>query len=105
MLASGKGSVLFVSIAVTLAALAMFFARDQRAVGQGGQAPVVGPRFAVIETQAHNLIVTDNRSNLLYFYTIDKDKDVGAELKLRGTIDLNDVGKQVIKPVASNPGN
>ena len=42
---------------------------------------------------------------MLYFYTIDKDRDVGTELKLRGTIDLNDVGKPIIKPVTANAGN
>jgi hypothetical protein len=105
MVVSGKGGVLFVSAAVTIAALSIFLARDQRAVGQSGQAPVPAPRYAVIETQAHNLIVTDNRSNMLYFYTIDKDRDVGTELKLRGTIDLNDVGKPIIKPVTANAGN
>jgi hypothetical protein len=57
-----------------------------------------GPRYSVIETEAHNLIVTDNKSNTLYFYTIDKDKEVGSELKLRGTIDLSHVGKPGIMP-------
>ena len=57
-----------------------------------------GPHYTVIETEGHNLIVTDNQSNTLYFYTIDKDKEVGSELKLRGTVDLTQVGKPVIKP-------
>jgi hypothetical protein len=61
-------------------------------------APTSGPRYSVVETEAHNLIVTDNSSNTLYFYTIDRDKEVGSDLKLRGTIDLNQVGKPVIKP-------
>jgi hypothetical protein len=57
-----------------------------------------GPRYSVIETEGHNLIVTDNKSNVLFFYTIDKDKEVGSELKLRGTLDLNEVGKPKLKP-------
>jgi hypothetical protein len=57
-----------------------------------------GPRYSVIDTEGHNLIVTDNKTNTLYFYTVDRDKEVGADLKLRGTIDLNQVGKPVIKP-------
>ena len=52
----------------------------------------------MVDTKAHNLIVTDNKTNTVYFYTIDKDKPVGSELKLRGTIDLNQVGRPTIKP-------
>ena len=54
--------------------------------------------YSVVETEGHNLIVTDNQTNTLYFYTIDKDKTVGTELHLRGTVDLVQVGKPVIKP-------
>ena len=63
------------------------------------------PRYSVSETEGHNLIVTDNQSNTLYFYTIDKDEKVGADLKLRGTIDLKQVGKPVIKPKTANGGS
>ena len=52
----------------------------------------------MVETEGHNLIVTDNQTNTLYFYTIDKDKEIGTELRLRGTVDLAQVGKPVIKP-------
>ncbi|MCI0463131.1 MAG: hypothetical protein L0Z62_39800 [Gemmataceae bacterium] len=58
-----------------------------------------GPRYSVVETQGYNLIVTDNHTNILHFYTIDKDEEIGAPLKLRGTVDLNRVGADVIKPV------
>ncbi len=61
--------------------------------GMGGS-----PHFNVVETEGHNLIVTDNQTNTLYFYTIDKDKEIGSELRLRGTVDLTQVGKPVIKP-------
>jgi hypothetical protein len=74
---------------------------EQRAARAAQQAPI---RYSVIETEGHNLIVTDNSNNTLYFYTIDKDKEVGAELKLRGTIDLNQVGQPVIKPVPPKTG-
>ena len=60
--------------------------------------PTPGPRYSVVETQAHNLIITDNQTNILYFYTIDKDKPIGSEFKLRGSIDLTKVGEPVIKP-------
>jgi hypothetical protein len=60
--------------------------------------PVTGPRYSVVETEGHNLIVTDNRKEILYFYTVDKDAKIGSELKLRGQVDLKQVGKKVIKP-------
>jgi hypothetical protein len=56
------------------------------------------PHYTVVETEGHNLIVTDNHKNTLYFYTIDKDATIGSDLKLRGTVDLKQVGKEVIKP-------
>jgi hypothetical protein len=60
------------------------------------------PHYNVVETEGHNLIVTDNRTDKLYFYTIDKDKEIGTELRLRATIDLSQVGKEVITP--KHPG-
>lgn len=57
-----------------------------------------GPHYSVVETQAHNLIVTDNTTNTVYFYTIDKDKEIGSALRLRGTLDLAQVGKAVMTP-------
>jgi hypothetical protein len=73
-------------------------ARLQPVQAARDDASLTGPRYSVIETEAHNLIVTDNKSNTLFFYTIDKEKEVGSELKLRGTIDLNQVGKSTIMP-------
>jgi hypothetical protein len=74
-------------------------ARWQPARAERDAAPATsGPRYSVIETQAHNLIVTDNQTNTLYFYTIDKDQPIGSELKLRGSLDLNKVGEPILKP-------
>ncbi|HEY7313582.1 MAG TPA: hypothetical protein VH643_29800 [Gemmataceae bacterium] len=56
------------------------------------------PRYNVVDTEGHNLIVTDNRTNTLYFYTIEKEKEIGSELHLRGSVDLTEVGKPTIKP-------
>jgi hypothetical protein len=56
------------------------------------------PRYSVVATEGHNLIVTDNSNHTLYFYTIERDKPIGSELHLRGTVDLTLVGKPVIKP-------
>lgn len=56
------------------------------------------PHYNVVETEGHNLIVTDNRTDTLYFYTIEKEKQIGSELHLRGSLDLTEVGKTTIKP-------
>jgi hypothetical protein len=64
---------------------------------RGGGGGSASPRYCVNDTEGHNLIVTDNQSNTLYFYTIDKDSKIGSDLKLRGSIDLTQVGKPVIK--------
>jgi hypothetical protein len=74
------------------------FNQSSPARAQGDDAGVSGPRYSVIDSEAHNLIVVDNKTNTLYFYTIDKGKEVGADLKLRGTIDLKQVGQPTIKP-------
>ena len=55
-------------------------------------------RYNVVETEGHNLIVTDNQTNTLFFYTIEKDKPIGSELHLRGSLDLAQVGKPVLRP-------
>jgi hypothetical protein len=54
-----------------------------------GAAGMMSPSYRVVETQASNLLVTDNRSNIVYFYTVDRGSGPGAVLHLRGTIDLN----------------
>jgi hypothetical protein len=57
------------------------------------------PHYTVVMTEGHNLIVTDNQNETLYFYTIDKDKEIGSDLKLRGKVDLKQVGKEVVSPM------
>jgi hypothetical protein len=47
--------------------------------------PVNGPRYTVVATDGAHLIVTDNGTNKVYFYAIDKDGKIGDELKLRGS--------------------
>jgi hypothetical protein len=77
-----------------------------RAQPAGGAEPdkkaASGAHYSVLETEGHNLIVTDNESNTLYFYTVDKGEPIGSDLKLRGTVDLTQVGKPSIKPKAIN---
>ena len=55
-----------------------------------------------METEGHNLVVTDNGTNTLYFYTVDKGQQPGSEMKLRAKVDLNQVGKEAIMPVNVN---
>ena len=75
--------------------LAAVVASTQRASAQREGARA---HYTVVMTEGHNLLVTDDTANKLYFYTIDKDKPIGSELKLRGSIDLNKVGEATLKP-------
>jgi hypothetical protein len=89
---------LFVAAAlIALGALAVINLQPAHAQHEGGS--MAAPRYTVVATEVHNLIVTDNHANELYFYTIDQNAEVGSELKLRGRVDLAQVGKPVIKPV------
>lgn len=67
-----------------------------------------GPKYTVVETEGTNLLVVDNSTNMMHYYTVDPGKEVGEELHLRGSIDLNDVGKPSMKPKVAakkpNPG-
>lgn len=83
--------------AALVAGLLLFTSRGQTSGGLQDKA-TGGPHYTVLETEGHNLIVTDNASNTLYFYTVDKGQAPGADLKLRASVDLNDVGKPVIQP-------
>jgi hypothetical protein len=101
MNASWKNRLTLTIAAAVVAVALMASTRAQPARAEGADSPAAGGRYSVVETEAHNLIVTDNKTNTLYFYTIDKDKEVGSELKLRGSIDLNQVGKPSITPTKS----
>jgi predicted lipoprotein with Yx(FWY)xxD motif len=92
-----SGNRLAIVLAVALIAVGMQAVVNSQPTHSGG-ASMGAPHYTVVATEGHNLIVTDNHSNTLYFYTIDKDKEVGAELKLRGSVDLNQAGKPEIKP-------
>jgi hypothetical protein len=98
---SWKKIGVFVCCAALATAVLVVIDRDRPAVAAQDEKGGGSPRYTVVETQGHNMIVTDNRTNILYFYTIDKDKQVGDPLRLRGTIDLNLVGKDEIAPVKS----
>lgn len=96
---NGKNRQSWVIAAALVACAVLAIGYFQPAHAQRDSSSGANPRYSIVETQGHNLIVADNQSNTLFFYTIDKDKEVGTELKLRGQIDLNQVGKPMIKPV------
>jgi hypothetical protein len=89
-----KGGVLVV-VGIALVACSLILTTRGPVLGseQGAQPATGGPKYTVIETQGHNLLVTDNAANKLYFYTIDKDQPVGSPLKLRASLDLSRVGQ------------
>jgi hypothetical protein len=60
------------------------------------------PHYTVVMTEGHNLLVTDNAANKLYFYTTDREKPIGTPLKLRASVDLSKVGEDEIKITAHN---
>jgi hypothetical protein len=98
-----KGNLLTAAF-VLLVACCLFLAnRPRQAIGQEGKAPAGAARYTVIDTEGTNLIVTDNQENVLYFYTVDKEEKPGTPLKLRGSLDLKEVGKPVLTPKLTNP--
>ena len=79
------------------------YSQNQPALVRAEEKPANGGiHYTVIETEGHNLIVTDNGTNTLYFYAVDKGESVGSELKLRASLDLNQIGKDTIKPKPIN---
>ena len=97
MFASWQNRALMGCVVVLMVALVVALSW-QPALGQREGGSSSYPHYTVVETEGHNLIVTDNQTNTLYFYTIDKDAKIGSELKLRGQVDLKQVGGKVIKP-------
>jgi hypothetical protein len=89
-------SLAAVVIAAALVAAFLTGRQTPPAAGRADDRATPCPRYSIVETEGHNLIVTDNQTNHLYFYNLDKDKDVGSELRLRATVDLSQVGKPVI---------
>jgi len=87
--------VLLLGIAV---GLVLHQASSGTALAQRGGGGSASPHYTVVETEGHNLIVTDNQKNTLYFYTIDKDQPIGSPLHLRGSLDLTQVGGPVLTP-------
>jgi hypothetical protein len=90
--------VLLVGIAVGLV-LHQASSGNALAQGKGGKGGMsASPHYTVVMTEGHNLIVTDNAKNTLYFYTIDKEQPIGSPLHLRGSLDLTQVGGPILTP-------
>lgn len=66
-----------------------------KAIGQDAKA---FGRYTVVETEITNAIIVDNQTNTCYYYTVERDAEPGSDLILRGSVDLNEVGKPVLKP-------
>jgi hypothetical protein len=73
-------------------------AQPVRGAGEAPQAAVQRPDYTVVSSDAHSIIVTDNRAHALYYYALDEDDEFGAKLKLRGKVDLSQVGKAELVP-------
>jgi hypothetical protein len=93
-----KNGTMFLVGAVLIAG-ALLLTNREPVQGQGGKGGkgAGAPHYTIVETQGHNLLVTDNEKNMVYFYTIDKDEKIGSDLKLRASVDLTQVGSNVIK--------
>lgn len=92
----GKGSLLIVLALGVLAGVVIGFNMNTNSANAQGAA--AAGSCSVVMTDGTHLIVTDNKTNTLYFYSIEKDAEIGTPLKLRGSANLNDVGKDTIVP-------
>ena len=91
------------TVVVFAAALILLSSTARRAQGRTGSSyEGSGAHYSVVMTEGHNLLVTDNATNKIYFYTIDKDKPIGSPLKLRASVDLTKVGEDEIHITAHN---
>jgi hypothetical protein len=95
-----RGTLLVLIIGMAVGAGVAWNVSQPSFANQAGSAQAAGavPNYSVVMTDGTHLIVTENRSNSLYFYTIEKDAEIGSELKLRARVDLTQVGKNVITP-------
>jgi hypothetical protein len=94
------------ALAVALVGIALVAsAHLQSARAEREDSSSSGVRYSVVMTEGHNLLVTDNNTNKIYFYTIDKDKPIGSPLILRAHVDLNQVGKDEVRITPHNLEN
>ena len=72
----------------------------REAIGQppAAAAATAGPKYSVVQTDILSALVVDNSTNTVYFYTTEANAEPGADLHLRGSLDLNQIGQPVLKP-------
>jgi hypothetical protein len=105
MFANWKNRLPLAAATVLFVAAMIVMGRNQPAQAERPAEPISGPHYSVVETEGHNLLVTDNAASKLYFYTVDKDKPIGLSLKLRASLDLTKVGKEEISITEHNLEN
>jgi hypothetical protein len=86
------------ALAVLVIAFGVFSFRPRTEAQPAAAQAAAGAKYTVVDTEGTNLLVVDNSSNTLYFYTVEPGKEVGDDLHLRGSLDLSEVGKPVLKP-------
>ncbi len=84
--------------AVVLCVGVMFFRPAGAQQAGAAPAPTGGAKYTIVETDITNLLVVDNSTNTVYFYTVEPGKEAGEDLHLRGSLDLTKVGEKVLKP-------
>jgi hypothetical protein len=99
MIRVSQNRVLTACVLILAVGLIALWSNSSRVLGLAEQESRMagGTHYSVVMTEGHNLLVTDNAANKLYFYTIDKDKPIGSPLKLRASIDLTKVGEKEIR--------
>jgi hypothetical protein len=103
MLKVSPSRLLAVCIVIMAAGLILLSSTVRPVHGRSDDQSKAGPaHYTVVMTEGHNLLVTDNAGNKLYFYTTDKDKPIGSPLKLRASLDLTKVGQDEIQITAHN---
>src|SRR5437764_69826 len=89
---------LLLAAVMVIAIGCVVLANHRAGAGGADKAAAAPPRYTGVSTEGHNLIVTDNTTNKLHFYTIGPDDKIGDPLHLRGSVDLTQVGKKTITP-------
>jgi hypothetical protein len=99
---TSKGGLVVGAVIVLVAGIAIGMSLNAPMAAQG-PAGGTGARYHVIETDGLSMIVTDHQKNTVFFYTVNQGEKPGADLHLRGTVDLSSVGQATIKPTLLNP--
>src|SRR6516165_11673888 len=91
------------AVAVAVGAIVLSSAAS-RVFGRGGEDTKAGgsPHYSVVMTEGHNLLVTDNATNKIYFYTIYQDKPICSPLKIRPPGEFTQGGGEEIRITAHN---